>query len=113
MATKTKSRPRQIRQGDVLLTAIEQPAGELMVRALDDSGQPLAGLLVTGERTGHAHRLPARVYDLADRRVLMLERPSPITHEEHAPIEVPAGWWQVDLQREYAPRRNLGRNRVD
>lgn len=103
----------QIRQGDVLLTPIEAPAGE-PVRACDENGQPLAGLLVTGERTGHAHRLPARVYDTPAGRVLMLERPEPLTHEEHRQIEVPAGWWRVDLQREYVPAaRPTRRNRVD
>jgi hypothetical protein len=103
---------RQIRQGDVLLTRVEPPEGDIR-RPLDDSGQPLAGLLVPGERTGHAHRLPARVYDAGGRRLLMLERPTPLVHEEHQDIEVPAGWWEVTLQREYAPRANRGRWSVD
>lgn len=103
---------KQIRQGDVLLTRVAEPAGA--VRVHDPEGQPLAGLLVPGERTGHAHRLPARVYDDGQgNRVLMLERPTPLTHEEHEAIEVPAGWWEVTLQREYSPRRNRSRWVVD
>lgn len=102
---------KQIRQGDVLLTRVAEPAGA--VRVHDPEGQPLAGLLVPGERTGHAHRLPARVYETAGRRVLMLERPTPMTHEEHEAIEVPAGWWDVTIQREYSPRGNRSRFLVD
>lgn len=105
---------QQIRHGDVLLTEIQPPVGPQ--RAVDDNGQPLAGLLVAGERTGHAHRLPARVYDLPGtpaRRVVMIERPTAITHEEHGAVEIPAGWWEVTLQREYAPRQNVSRSRRD
>lgn len=97
----------QIRQGDVLLVKVEAPAEKK--RALDQNGQPLAGLVVLGERTGHAHRLPARVYDTPAGRVLFLERPTPMTHEEHSTVEVPAGWWHVVHQREYSPK---GRRRL-
>jgi hypothetical protein len=106
---------QQIRQGDVLLTRIPAPPVTEAARAKDESGQPLAGLLVPGERTGHAHRLPARVYDAPGvGRVLMLERPQVLTHEEHEHIEVPAGWWVPTFQREYRPRRQFrSRSRVD
>jgi hypothetical protein len=92
----------QIRQGDVLLVRVPEPAKK--TRVVDEAGTPLAGLRVEGERTGHAHVLPARVYQPASGgRVLFVERPTPITHEEHGPIEVPAGWWQPVVQREYVP----------
>jgi hypothetical protein len=95
-----------IRQGDVLLVPADEPAGNLE-RATDSNGQPLQGLLIEGERTGHAHRLPARVYDTkAGERLLMLERPTPMTHEEHGPVTVPAGWWRPIQQREYVPAAN-------
>lgn len=100
-----------IRQGDVLLVPIRQPARP--VRAVGDDGQPLAGVRIAGERTGHAHELPARVYDAGTRRVIMLERPAVLTHQEHAHITVPAGWWEVVVQREWVPRavgrRSTGR----
>jgi len=102
---------RQIRQGDVLLTRIEQPA--TLRRVADDAGQPLAGLHVPGERTGHAHRLPSRVYDSAAGRVLMVETPAILVHEEHEHIQVPAGWWMPTLQQEYRPRRVVRRAKYD
>lgn len=97
-----------IRQGDVLLIPVDEP--RTPKRAMDETGQPLAGLVVHGERTGHAHRLPARVYDAPNgSRLLMLERPTPLTHEEHAHIEVPAGWWEIRQQREHIPARGVMR----
>lgn len=102
-----------LRQGDVLLLPTEQPSADTLVRAVDETGQPLAGLLVAGERTGHAHRLPARVYSAGSRRLLMLERPTPLRHvkddgvtqADHQPVEVPAGWWEVRIQREHVPQQ--------
>jgi len=92
----------QIRQGDVLLRKISEPARKQ--RLLDEQGHPLAGLRVDGEATGHAHVLRARVYQTArGNQVLFLERPTPMTHQEHRHVEVPAGWWEVVIQREFVP----------
>ena len=44
---------------------------------------------VEGERTGHAHVLPGRVYDgVGGRRLVFLERPTTITHQEHRNVKV-------------------------
>ncbi len=95
MRRKSKA-VQMIRQGDVLLIRREPPASSTRVES--------EGLRVPGERTGHAHVLPAEVHDVGlGRRLLRLEVPTPITHEEHAPIEVPAGWWEPILQREWTP----------
>jgi len=99
-----------IRQGDVLLIPIEKPEGPVH-RVCDADGRPLQGLRIEGERTGHAHELPARVYDTeAGARVLFLERPGVMRHAkpdgsqaDHAPVDVPAGWWTPIQQREYVP----------
>lgn len=97
----------QIRQGDVLLTPIEPPYEAH--RVYDDDGRPLGGLVVEGERTGHAHRLEAEVYDAEGGRVLRVESPRPITHEEHGPITVPPGYWRVSLQREHIAQSSTRR----
>lgn len=94
---------QQIRQGDVLLTRIEEPAEREIATGPD--GLPLAGVRVEGERTGHAHVLLGEVYDLPrERRVVRLSRPTAITHEEHQHRIVPVGWWEVRTQREWIPR---------
>ena len=85
-----------IRQGDVLLVRREAPAMS------HRTGE--AGLRVEGELSGHAHVLPAEVHETPEGlRLLRLKDPTPITHEEHAPIIVPAGWWEPRIQREPAP----------
>lgn len=92
----------QIRQGDVYLIPIGEPRA--VTRAMDAHGHPLAGVRIAGERTGHAHELAARVYDQADgRRVLFLERPGKLTHQQHEHQEVEAGWWELRHQREHVP----------
>lgn len=88
----------QIRQGDVLL--VRRPAPKHSTRK-----HSLSGLHVPGERTGHAHTLPAEVYDTEHGRLLYLPNGDTMTHDEHAPAEVPAGWWEPILQREFAPSR--------
>jgi hypothetical protein len=111
MSTSTRAARTQIRQGDVLLTPIPQP--QRRKRAVDANGRPLAGVRVEGERTGHAHELAGRVYEVGKKRVVFLERPTEITHQEHRHIEVPAGWWEVRTQREFVPIRRTSRRRFD
>ena len=105
-----KETVRQIRQGDVLLTRVAEPPGAAREVIEDEQG-----LLVPGERTGHAHRLPARVHRVRGLgRVLEVTHPTVLTHEEHEHIEVPTGWWIPTIQREYVPRRApRSRSRVD
>ena len=97
----------QIRQGDVLLIPRRKPADS--DRVLDEEGLPLAGVKIEGERTGHAHVLPGRVYESGDSRLVFLERPTPITHQEHGDIDVPAGWWEVRVQRELVQSNEVTR----
>lgn len=87
---------QMIRQGDVLLRRVRKPAQSRRTDAL--------GLRVPGERTGHAHVLPAAVHETpAGVSVLMLEEPAKLTHDEHGAIEIPAGWWEPVMQREFKP----------
>ncbi len=86
----------QIRQGDVLLTRVSPPTAATRV-------PDVQGLRVEGERTGHAHELRAEVYATPAGRLLWLDEPRLLTHQEHAHLTVPAGWWQPTIQREYRP----------
>lgn len=89
------------RQGDVLIRRIKTlpaPKGK----------QRKSGVLAEGEVTGHAHR----VEDLTSAEVLEIENGLylrvgeegvRIVHEEHAPITLAPGNYEVEIQREYAP----------
>lgn len=85
------------RQGDVLITRIARlPAG------LDERQ---SRIILTGEVTGHAHRLvQGRVLEDA-RGMLFLEvlQRTQIVHEEHHPLTLEPGCYQVTRQREYTP----------
>ena len=96
------------RQGDILL----MPASPTL---LSESARPLPRdargrlVLALGEATGHAHAVAAPDAQLlaepgeVDRRFLRIVTETLLTHEEHAPIPLPAGLYQVVRQREYLP----------
>ncbi len=80
----------QIRQGDVLITRVDNIPTEATPVPLD-SGQVV---LAYGEVTGHKHRiahfmdagsLPARLFDTENMRFLEVVGDCALVHEEHAP----------------------------
>jgi hypothetical protein len=93
--------PLALRQGDVLLVAVE---------AIPDDAKPEPRreriVLAEGEATGHAHAVlerDARTWVHEGQRYLLTKSVAQLVHEEHAPIEVPPGAWRIVLQREYEP----------
>jgi hypothetical protein len=94
------------RQGDVLLVPIlESHLPEAVAPVARDARGKL--VLALGEATGHAHAVSATdaalVADAAelDRRFLRIVTDAVLTHEEHGPIPLPPGLYQVVRQREY------------
>ena len=85
------------RQDNMLFTAIgDLPAG-LTLRP--------DNVIVRGKATGHAHRLQAgRVWEDAQGH-LFLEVPVPtqVVRQEHSPIALQAGYYQVTRQRKNVP----------
>jgi len=90
------------RQGDVLIReckAIPATAKEVP----RDGG---AVVLAYGEVTGHSHAIASpHAALLADGALRWLDARKPVTlrHEEHAEIRLPAGHYEVTIQREYVP----------
>lgn len=94
------------RQGDVLIRTISSiPAGANDVTPNDRI------VLAYGEVTGHAHAIApgeAREFSLADaantvRRFLSVVGEATVRHEEHAPIPLPPGFYEIVQQVEYTP----------
>lgn len=91
------------RQGDVLLRAVERIPPHA-VPVARESGRII---LAHGEATGHAHAIEASEEEAtflsADEhaRFLRLVADVEVTHEEHGPIRLPAGMYEVILQREW------------
>jgi hypothetical protein len=91
------------RQGDVLLRRVDDIPMTLTLVPREDGRIVLAH----GEVTGHAHAIDAPEDEAAlltaddHRRFLRLVRDVDLRHEEHDPISLPAGNYQVIRQREW------------
>lgn len=92
------------RQGDVLFKLVETMPVEGKRRN--------SGHIVEGEATGHVHRVAEQ--DLAQAEVMecgnelfvrvTAEGGVSIVHEEHRPVRLPRGDYEIVRQREYAPQ---------
>lgn len=95
------------RQGDVLIRKVDRiPSNSTEVR---NHGRIV---LAFGEVTGHAHAVTAceaQEFTFVDtkkathRFLEVFDRGATVTHEEHAPIPLPAGLYEIIRQREYTP----------
>ena len=84
------------RQGDVGLRRIAAPAKATR-------GKPVAeGRLVLAycEVTGHAHTLTGAVaeFTIDGQRVVWVEAPAPLEHQEHDRQDIQPGWYVVENQ---------------
>lgn len=89
-------------QGDVYLTETKK-VPEDAKRVSTKNGR---FILAEGEATGHAHAVLDDELEVFERDGILYikaSRPFTIVHEEHAPVIVKAGIWEVDRQREYDP----------
>lgn len=86
------------RQGDVLFVKVANLPPKVIERKNT--------VLVDGEATGHAHRLTVgQIWQTREGGLFLEARAgSKIVHEEHAPLKLEPGYWQVIRQREYSPQ---------
>jgi hypothetical protein len=94
---------KPFRQGDVLLIPTRDEAWA------EDVRQPHL-VLAEGEATGHRHQITVGQAELFDRHgtlyLRVISETARLTHEEHGPIELPQGFWRVQIQREFHPNNN-------
>jgi hypothetical protein len=103
------------RQGDLLFVQIEGPKPEGTEFENFADGVVADGVLARGESTGHAHRIApedlhagkAKVYVnmMEEPRRLVVEAYEQVRvlHEEHKPIVLERGLYEVRRQREATP----------
>src|SRR4051812_43297890 len=95
-----------VRQGDLLLV----PVAEVAKYTPEVRSGRL--VLLRGEATGHAHVIEDERASLhgvwGSERYLVVDGSSPVmlVHEEHDPLPIAPGVYEVRRQREYAPRRS-------
>lgn len=99
-----------LRQGDVLLIpSTKRPSRR--ATSVSDRGRII---LAYGEQTGHAHEVigvdntdPVPAMELFEEpdgtRLLVIQRPAEVRHEEHGRISLQAGGYDVRRQSEYDP----------
>ncbi len=91
---------KQFRQGDVLVMAVDEiPSGLPEVER--DNGKTV---LAYGEVTGHSHSLVRGKLFRRDplTQFLELEKLDLLKHEEHAPIKIGKGSYEVRQQRQWS-----------
>lgn len=103
---------KQYQHGDVLI----REAGELPkgVREVAREGGRI--IVVRGEATGHNHAIAekgAKLYELKGELYLEVTEPVTITHEEHKPLEIPEGVYEIGRVKEYDYFQEMERQVID
>jgi len=110
LTEEVRVKQQLVRQGDVVV----RPCADAVRsgQAVSDAGRVI---LAYGEVTGHAHEVvdaqpgnevlpPAALFEQPDgRRFLFVDRPCLLCHQEHGPIALAPGSYEVVRQREYSP----------
>ncbi len=61
-------------------------------------------VLALGEKTGHCHVVEesdAELIRIGERMILKLENDATLVHQEHGPIGLTPGLWEIDIINEY------------
>jgi hypothetical protein len=86
-------------QGDVTLRKLDAiPEGKSKVVSRKRC------VLAEGEVTGHCHAVEqsdAELIQIGERMLLKLEREATVTHQEHNPITLSPGIWEIGRVQEY------------
>lgn len=86
-------------QGDVTLRKLDaMPDGERKTMG------KIRCVLADGEHTGHQHVVEdddAELIQIGERMLLTLTKSATLTHQEHAPITLSPGIWEVGRVQEY------------
>ena len=91
------------RQGDVLIRQVaEVPSGTKEVPR--EAGKVV---LAHGEVTGHSHAIASKharlvIQNPSLRRFLTAKKEVSLLHEEHSEIKLPAGIYEIIIQREFS-----------
>lgn len=101
-------------QGDVLLKRISKlPSGTKMVIKNNNRNEMV---LAEGETTGHYHGIcedTSCLIEIEGKRYLNLKKPATLNHQEHNPITLDPGIWQVGIVNEYDYFSQMKRKVVD
>ena|SRR5437016_9137490 len=96
--------------------------GDLILRKLDAMPDGVAAkterkrLVLAHGESGHSHVIEddeAELIQIGERMLLKLTRAATVTHEEHGPIRLSPGVWEVGRVREYDYFQHMSRQVMD
>ena len=103
---------QQLQHGDVLLKRIDKlPLGIKPVHRQNGSL-----VIMDGEATGHKHTITensAKLWELNGEMYLEVTEPVTIQHQEHKPLPIPSGIYQIGQVKEYDYFQQMERNVKD
>lgn len=106
-----KNEPTQLQQGDVLFRRLDaMPEGEVQTIGRKHC------VLAEGEATGHAHIIEetdAELIRIGERMLLKLGGSATVVHEEHKPVTLQPGIWEIGRVSEYDYLSEMVRNVAD
>lgn len=102
---------KMVRQGDVLFLPRDNNLDDFEGISMPQSGKYT---VLIGEKSGHAHKLdgdgvtfaPAGERSRGERGAIgfaLVSKPVLLTHEEHAPLTIEPGRYEIRRQRTYDP----------
>lgn len=106
-----KKSTNKCQQGDVVLRRLDaMPMGEAKTVSRKRC------VLAEGEATGHAHVVEeseAELIQIGERMLLKLTRSATVVHEEHKPIVLGPGIWEVGRVQEFDYFTQMARTVAD
>ena len=107
---KTKIANTTAQQGDVLLRKLNQlPKGAI-------TSTTRKRLILAHGESGHSHVIEddeAELIRIGERMLLKLTRSATVVHEEHKPITLSPGIWEVGRVQEYDYFQHMKRQVID
>lgn len=90
---------KKLQQGDVIIRSI----GKIPEGAKRVSKTNRGFVLAEGEATGHAHVIQEEIemYEKDGVLFIMVEKPVTVEHEEHKPVRIESGTYEIGFVREY------------
>lgn len=110
MKTKMKTISKHGQQGDVVLRKLA---------AMPEGEQKIVGrkrLVLAHGESGHSHVIEddeAELIQIGERMLLKLTKAATVTHEEHKPIRLSPGIWEVGRVKEYDYFQHMERQVTD
>ncbi len=110
MKTKIKTANKTAQQGDVIMRRLDE-----MPKGIVGSVTKKRLVLAHGE-SGHSHVVEddeAELIQMGERMLLKLTKAATVVHEEHKPIRLEPGVWEIGRVKEYDYFSMMSRNVMD